>query len=127
MLTPDFRPSWGRFWWGKSMLNAEHRRPFAAFLLVLAFASVVMANGLREQVVRVFVDSGGPRPLISAVVPDIVLGHSLRHAPDKAPASAAAEVPASTESQPIQSQPVTPAAQVVVPSPTHPQPHRAGH
>ena len=88
------------------MLNAEHRRPLAAFFLVLAFASVVMANGLRDQVVRVFVDSGAPRPLISAVVPDIVLGHALRHAPAKAPASAAAEVPASTETLPIPSQPV---------------------
>ena len=62
-------------------MNAEHRRPFAAFLLVCAFGVAIMANGLRDQVVRVFVDSGAPRPLISAVVPDIVLGHSLRNAP----------------------------------------------
>jgi hypothetical protein len=110
------------------MLNAEHRRPLAAFLLLLAFASVVMANGLRDQVVRVFVDSGAPRPLISAVVPDIVLGHALRHTPAKAPASAAAEVPASTESQPIQSRPVTPvAAHVAATTPTQAQPHRTGH
>jgi hypothetical protein len=110
------------------MLNAEHRRPLAAFLLVLAFASVVMANGLRDQVVRVFVDSGAPRPLISAVVPDIVLGHALRHAPAKAPESAAAEVPASTESQSIQSRPVTPvAAHVVATTPIHTQPHHTGH
>ena len=52
------------------MISAEHRRPLAAFLLVLGFAAVVMANGLRDQVVRVFVDSGAARPLISAVVPD---------------------------------------------------------
>ena len=56
------------------MMTAEHRRPFAAFMLLLAFACAIMANGLRDQVVRVFVDSGAPRPLISAVVPDIVLG-----------------------------------------------------
>ncbi len=73
------------------MMTAEHRRPFAAFLLVFGFACVVLVNGLREQVVRVFVDSGAPRPLISAVVPDIVLGHSLHHAPVQTPAKATSE------------------------------------
>ena len=62
-------------------MTAEHRRPFAAFLLVFAFACVIMANGLRDQVVEVFVELRAPRPLITAVLPDIVLGHSLRDAP----------------------------------------------
>ena len=43
------------------MMNAEHRRPFAAFVLLLAFACAVMAHGLRDQVVRVFVSSGAPQ------------------------------------------------------------------
>ena len=63
------------------MMIAEHRKPFAAFLLLFGFALVVMANGLRDQVVRVLVDSGASRPLISAVVPDIVLGRSLQDLP----------------------------------------------
>ena len=63
-------------------MDAEHRRPFAAFLLVSAFAFAIMANGLREKVVEVIVDSGAPRPLISAVVPDILLGRSLSDAPE---------------------------------------------
>ena len=81
------------------MMNAEHRRPFAAFLLLFGFAGVVMANGLREEVVRVFVDSGAPRPLISAVVPDIVLGRSPAEpaAGSATPAAATAEVPAAVE------------------------------
>src|SRR4051812_4829382 len=100
------------------MMSAEHRRPFAAFLLVFGFACVVMANGLRDQVVQVFVDSGAPRPLISAVVPDIVLGHSLRDAPVEAPVRAPVRAPAQataesltpTQSRPIESRPVTSAA-----------------
>src|SRR5689334_534224 len=115
------------------MFSSEHRRPLAAFLLVFGFACVVLANGLREQVVRVFVDSGAPRPLISAVVPDIVLGHSLRNAPAKAPATAAAaEVPATNETRPILSRAVTLAAQVTStpaastkPATSHP--HRSAH
>src|SRR4051812_35007091 len=95
------------------MMKAEHRRPLAAFVLVFAFACAVMANGLREQVVRVFVDAGAPRPLISAVVPDILLGHPLRAAPRQAPASAAAEVKVSAETETITaSRPVTLTAQV---------------
>ena len=109
-------------------MNAEHRRPLAAFFLVLAFASVVMANGLRDQVVRVFVDSGAPRPLISAVVPDIVLGHSLHHAPGQgAGEPRPPRSPASTETLPIPSQPVTIAAQIAPAKPAHAQPHRASH
>lgn len=91
---------------GETMMTAEHRRPFAAFVLVFAFACFVMANGLREQVVRVFVDSGAPRPLISAVVPDIVLGRSLHHAPP-APKPAADLATPPVESQPLASTPVT--------------------
>ena len=72
------------------MMTAEHRRPFAAFMLLLAFACAIMANGLRDRVVQVFVDSGAPRPLISAVVPDILLGRSLRDAPQAEPAEASA-------------------------------------
>src|SRR6478735_228755 len=98
------------------MMSTEHRGPFAAFLLVFGLACVIMANGLRDQVVQVFVDSGAPRPLISAVVPDIVLGHSLSDArakaPAKVPAEAAAEPVTSAQTQPIQSRPVTPTVRV---------------
>lgn len=73
------------------MMTAEHRRPFAAFMLLLAFACAVMANGLRDQVVKVFVSSGAPRPLISAVLPDIVLGQTLRNTPQPEPAAESAD------------------------------------
>ena len=86
------------------MMSAEHRRPFAAFMLLLVFACAIMANGLRDQVVRVFV-AGAPRPLIDAVAPDIVLGQSLRDAPqaeqsagDGAPGDEAGAVPADDQS-----------------------------
>ena len=91
------------------MMIAEHRRPFAAFLLLLAFACAIMANGLRDQVVRVFVESGAPRPLISAVVPDILLGRSLRDAPQAEPPAEEADESAAgvVENGPSSSEPAT--------------------
>jgi hypothetical protein len=122
------------------MMSAEHRRPLAAFLLVFAFACAVMANGLREQVVRVIVDSGAPRPLISAVVPDIVLGHSLRDAPPKTPATesatsdAAAPKPQTQALESTSVRPVNPATTLAAtvrpaaaPVSQHTRPHRAAH
>ena len=63
------------------MMHAEHRRPFAALLLVFAAACMIMGNGLRTQVVEVLVGAGAPRPLIAAIAPDMVLGQSLINAP----------------------------------------------
>ncbi len=63
------------------MLSAEHRRPFAAFLLVCAAAAVIIGTGMRTQVVDRMVEAGAPRALVGAVAPDMVLGGSLRSAP----------------------------------------------
>jgi hypothetical protein len=110
-------------------MTAEHRRPFAAFLLLLGFAVVVMGNGLREQVVRVLVDSGAPRPLFSAVVPDIVLGHALQDAPEEAPRAVAVEPQPSSETPlaPTRTAVVTPPTAAVTVSHPHRRPQQAHH
>jgi hypothetical protein len=69
------------------MMAAEHRRPFAAFLMVFAVACVIIGNGLRTQVVEVLIDSGAPQEVITAVAPDMLLGEALRRAPKSRPAA----------------------------------------
>jgi hypothetical protein len=61
------------------MLSAEHRRPLAAFFLVLAVAAFIMTNGMRTQIVRQLISAGAPPSVIGALAPDMVLGQSLRH------------------------------------------------
>lgn len=61
------------------MLSAEHRRPLAAFFLVLAVAALIMTNGMRTQIVRQLISAGAPKSVIGALAPDMVLGQSLRH------------------------------------------------
>lgn len=91
------------------MLTAEHQRPLAAFFLVFAVACLIMANGLRTQVVDVLIGSGAPRQLITAIAPDMVLGQSLRNTPAKPQTTV--EAPASAEG-PVQ--PEAPAEVVTV-------------
>jgi hypothetical protein len=83
------------------MMTAEHRRPLAAFCVVFAVACLIMANGLRTQVVDVLIGAGAPPELITAIAPDMVLGQSLRDVPaapvrrqatSKPPAAAVAPV-----------------------------------
>ena len=80
-------------------MSAEHRRPFAAFLLVSAFACAIMANGLASRSSRCFVEAREPRaPLISAVR----ARHRARPVPARrrrtaAPTAAAAEVQPASE------------------------------
>jgi hypothetical protein len=74
------------------MISAEHRKPLAALLVVFAAACLILANGLRADVAHVLVGSGPPREVTSAVVPDMVLGQSLHHAP--APATEKKSSPA---------------------------------
>jgi len=75
------------------MMTAEHRRPLAAFLLVFAGACLIMGNGLRTQVVDILIGSGAPSGLITAIAPDMVLGHSLKGASVQLRPKARAEVP----------------------------------
>ncbi len=63
------------------MLAAEHRRPFAAFLLVCAAGFLITGFGLRTQVVQVLVDNGAPAALVGVVAPDVILGEMLRSKP----------------------------------------------
>lgn len=80
------------------MMDAEHRRPLAALLLVFAAACMIMGDGLRTQVVEVLVGAGAPRQLITAIAPDTVLGQSLINAPQapQARPPAPREVPATS-------------------------------
>jgi hypothetical protein len=63
------------------MMTTEHRKPFAAFLVVFAVACLIMVNGLQTQVVRVFVGGQAPQQATGAPAPDLLLGQSLRRAP----------------------------------------------
>lgn len=78
-------------------MDEEHRGPIAALLIVLAFACVVMVNGVREQVADAFVVAGGPPPLVGAVVPDILL---MRSALTAGPPSTALPDPVTPSSDP---------------------------
>jgi hypothetical protein len=81
------------------MMSAEHRKPFAAFLVIFAAACMILGNGLRHQVINVLVGAGAPRELIAAIAPDVVLGQSLNDAPQTRPQAHAAvphEVPLAT-------------------------------
>ncbi len=80
------------------MMTAEHRRPFAAFLLVFAGACLIMGNGLRTQVVDILIGSGAPNELITAIAPDMVLGQSLKDVPVQLKPQARDEVPAKSQS-----------------------------
>lgn len=62
-------------------MSAEHRRPFAAFVVVFAAACLIMGNGLRSQVADVLVGAGAPPALVTAIAPDVLLGQSLDSAP----------------------------------------------
>lgn len=77
------------------MFAAEHRRPFAAFLLVCAAGFLITAFGLRSQVVQVLVDNGAPAALVGVVAPDVMLGERLNSKPAP-PVVAAREVPTET-------------------------------
>lgn len=50
-----------------------------------------MANGLRNPVVEVMVGAGVTRELVTVMVPDMVLGQSLKNAPRQAPPSLQAQ------------------------------------
>ena len=63
------------------MFDAEHRRPFAAFLLVCAAGFLITGFGLRTQVVQVLVDNGAPAALVGVVAPDVILGETLSSKP----------------------------------------------
>ena len=63
------------------MFAAEHRRPFAAFLLVCAAGFLITGFGLRTQVVQVLVDNGAPAALVGVVAPDVILGETLSSKP----------------------------------------------
>ncbi len=74
------------------MLAAEHRRPFAAFLVVCAAGFLITGLGLRTQVVQVLVNNGAPAALVGVVAPDVMLGETLSSKPEP-PAVAAPAVP----------------------------------
>jgi hypothetical protein len=63
------------------MMTAEHRRPFAAFVLVTVLACLIVLNGLRAQVAEVFVGAQAPREIGTVLAPDVVLGQTLADAP----------------------------------------------
>lgn len=69
------------------MMTAEHRGPLAGFLLVLAAASAILVNGLRTEVVDGLIEAGRSPALVTALAPDIVLGHAL-HGVAPVPATA---------------------------------------
>ena len=81
------------------MLAAEHRRPFAAFLLVCAAGFLITGFGLRTQVVQVLVDNGAPAALVGVVAPDVMLGETLSSKPappaEAAPSASAPTAPTS--------------------------------
>jgi hypothetical protein len=59
------------------MVDAEHRMPLGAFVLVLAVAGVILGHGLRTQVVEGLVAAGTPREVMTVIAPDLVGGQSL--------------------------------------------------
>ena len=62
------------------MINNEHKSVFVAFVLVVGVAALILVNGLREQAVGVLIEVRAPRPLISALAPDMVLGRTFDRA-----------------------------------------------
>ncbi len=81
------------------MFAAEHRRPFAAFLLVCAAGFLITGFGLRTQVVQVLVDNGAPAALVGVVAPDVILGETLSSKPAP-PAEAAPSASAQSPTAP---------------------------
>lgn len=71
------------------MVPSEHRRPLMAFLFVSLAAALILGNGLRARVVGVLIAQHAPGPVISALAPDLVVGHRLL-ATQQPPLSAAA-------------------------------------
>ena len=78
------------------MMTAEHRRPLAAFVVVLVAACLILVNGLKIPVVDVLV--GGRAPEV-ARAPDLVLGQSLLGVPPQ-PEPQAVSVPVGSSGVP---------------------------
>ena len=78
------------------MLDAEHRKPLAAFLLVSVVAALIIGNGLRTDVITRVLERGAPRGVATALAPDLVLGSALRGEVSRSPREVPQEVPAET-------------------------------
>ena len=89
------------------MISNEHKKAFMAFVVVAGVAALIMANGLRAQAVEVLIEVRAPRPLISALAPDMVLGRTFDR---NNTFSAAAETPGTTRL--VASAPAGPAVSV---------------
>lgn len=123
-------------------MNAEHRRPLAAFALVSAAACVILGNGLQSQVSQVLRGADSPAAVVTVAAPDLVLGQSLSSpqqprlspthlgspTPGDAPADVAAAAVAPLRAAVINLPPARPASdRVVEPAGLRPAPNGSEH
>lgn len=91
------------------MITPEHRRPLMAFAFVALAALLILGNGLRARVVSQLVEGEAPAPLVTALAPDLVLGHRVLAAEQPRPHVRVTDKPTPEAAAPAEARPGMPA------------------